>query len=137
MPQIQCSSFRYLPAKACADTPPKHAVVYSAPDRSKVSAWHPACFTHGLEEVDRHVRSAGIAHVELVDLAKAPAQELRDDVPSGEARDVVIERLIGEGHARQDVLMILEGMDVAGTDFDGVLTEAEVQHARAVLEGDL
>ncbi len=59
-----CGSRRYGRGSHCTEAA-KWDVVYRNRDRSVELDRHPACFTHGMAEVDRHVQSGGIAHVDI------------------------------------------------------------------------
>jgi hypothetical protein len=59
----ECQATRYAPG-ACSETPPKFEVVYFNSKGAETDS-HPACFQHGLAEVDRHHASGGIARAEL------------------------------------------------------------------------
>lgn len=49
------------------DSEPKLMVRYLTKDRSRVLDQHPACFRHGLAEVDRHDKSGGISVCEMIE----------------------------------------------------------------------
>lgn len=68
MDEPTCQATRYDP-RPCTETPPRWRVVWRTQDRSKVLDQHPACFLHGLAEVERHHRSAGIAACDLEESA--------------------------------------------------------------------
>lgn len=63
MTDRQCAAQRYSQRKPCSDVP-EFNVVYRSTD-GRVLDRHPACFTHGLAEVDRHHASAGMASCDL------------------------------------------------------------------------
>lgn len=58
----RCESVRYRSQSSCSGNP-DFDVVYRSSGRE--SDRHPACFTHGLAEVDRHHAAAGIADCTL------------------------------------------------------------------------
>lgn len=58
-----CVARRYAAGSSCPD-PVSWKVVYRGVG-GRVLDQHPACFTHGLAEVERHHNSAGIASCEL------------------------------------------------------------------------
>lgn len=58
----ECGAKRY--AKEECDGPAKFDVVYRN-DEGGILDQHPACFRHGLAEVDRHAASGGIARCDL------------------------------------------------------------------------
>jgi hypothetical protein len=61
---MNCEAQRYdkRPCEGSAN----FVVRYMTKDRAKTLDSHPACFRHGLAEVERHNRSGGIAVCELV-----------------------------------------------------------------------
>lgn len=58
-----CEATRYSP-KPCSETPPKFEVFYTGTKGQETDS-HPACFLHGLAEVDRHYQSGGISRCEM------------------------------------------------------------------------
>ena len=61
-PARECAATRY--AKGECDSPAKFDVVYRNTNGAVLDR-HPACFRHGLAEVDRHAASGGIARCDL------------------------------------------------------------------------
>lgn len=59
-----CEAARYAPDARCSDSPPKHHVVYRS-SSGAIMDDHPACFAHGMAEVDRHHASGGVARCDL------------------------------------------------------------------------
>ena len=70
MPERVCEATRYA-SGPCEPVQPSHDVVYVS--AGKETDRHPACFRHGLAEVDRHYSAAGMAQVEMVDAGKPSA----------------------------------------------------------------
>lgn len=62
-----CEATAYDRNRPC-DGPVKFDVVYRTGDPRKEFERHPACFRHGLAEVDRHHTAAGMAECELVEI---------------------------------------------------------------------
>ena len=66
--ELTCGAQRY--AKGDCDGPPKFEVFYRN-THGAVLDRHPACFKHGLAEVDRHHASGGISRCDLVQIMEA------------------------------------------------------------------
>lgn len=64
-----CMATRY--AKGPCNGPASFRVVYRSQDGTVIDA-HPACFRHGLAEVERHYAAAGMARC---DLEESPTRE--------------------------------------------------------------
>lgn len=65
-----CKAQRYARSPHCEEDGPVWDVVYRN-QAGKVLDWHPACFRHGLAEVDAHNRAGGIATCDLVKHAES------------------------------------------------------------------
>lgn len=61
---VDCESTRYAPSKPCSEDRVHWCVVYFNSKGEEMDS-HPACFLHGLAEVDRHYASAGMVRCEL------------------------------------------------------------------------